>query len=175
MEISVEQIRNGNIKSFEKVYKQYHTKLYFYVLKHTQSSFLAEETVQLTFIKLWENRQDLSASHDLSTQIFRTAKSTMIDLLRKERTLNKHISIPAENSPDLFTEPDIIYKDELQRLHVIIEEMSPARRTVFKLSRFEDLSHKEIARQLSISPKTVENHIGNAIKQLKERLLSIFL
>ena len=170
MEISVQQIRAGDTKSFEKAYQHYHTKLYFYAFKHLQSAFLSEETVQLTFIKLWENRQKLSENVELSMQVFRVAKSTMIDLLRKEHTSKKHLLIPADDAHDLYVETDTTYKDELRRVNEIIEEMPQARKTVFKLSRFDDLSHKEIAEHLSISTKTVENQIGRALRHLKDKI-----
>ena len=174
MEISIQEIREGNSKTFEKVYALYHTKLYFYVLKYTQSAYLSEETVQLTFIRMWENRQQLSLLVDLSRQVFRIAQSTMIDLLRKEGSYTRQHTVPAEAALSVFVEMDTVHKDELRRLQTLVEDLSPARKTIFKLSRFEELSHKEIAQQLSISPKTVENHIGRALRQLKDKLLLLF-
>lgn len=171
MEISIEQIQTGNTKVFEQVYHQYHTRLYYYVLKHTDSSYLAEEVVQLTFIKMWENRRQLSLHFDLSIQLFRIARSMTIDLLRKERKGERYVEVISDETMGLSVETDIIHKDELTHIEKLIEELAPVRRKVFKLSRFEDLSHKEIAEQLSISPKTVENHIGRAIIQLKNKLV----
>ncbi len=175
MEISVQQIQSGNIKSFEQVYHLYHTRLYYYVLKHTRSAYLSEEAVQLTFIKMWENRKQLSPHFDLSVQLFRIARSITIDLLRKEQVSGRHVTVTSDESLALSVETDIIHKDELNRVEALIEELSPVRKTVFKLSRFEELSHKEIAEQLSISPKTVENHIGRAILQLKNKMVVLLL
>ncbi|MET0635289.1 MAG: sigma-70 family RNA polymerase sigma factor [Chitinophagaceae bacterium] len=175
MEISVEQIRNGDQKSFEQAYHHFHSRLYFYVLKYLHSPYLSEETVQLTFIKLWENRLKLSADLDLSIQVFRVAKSTMIDLLRKERTARAHLKEPVDEASYLYVETDTTFKDELRRVNDLIEELPEARRAVFKLSRFDDLSHKEIAEQLSISPKTVENQISRAIRHLKQKIGTVIL
>ncbi|MHA4810048.1 RNA polymerase sigma factor [Flavitalea flava] len=169
----VTNIKSGDIESFKLIYYQYHKKLYYYVLKHTQSEYLAEETVQMTFIKLWEKREGLTEDLELSPQLFRVAKSTMIDLLRKEGKRQDHTAALANESSDLRFEPEPLKKDELQHVYTIIEGMSPVRKTVFKLSRFNGLPHKEIAQQLSISPKTVENHIGRALRQLKDALLLI--
>lgn len=175
MEISIQQIQSGHIKCFEQVYHQYHTRLYYYVLKHTRSTYLSEEAVQLTFIKMWENRRQLSLHFDLSVQLFRIARSITIDLLRKEQVSGRYIAVTADESLAVSVETDIIHKDELNRVEALIEELSPVRKTVFKLSRFEELSHKEIAEQLSISPKTVENHIGRAILQLKNKLVVLLI
>jgi RNA polymerase sigma-70 factor (family 1) len=178
MEISVQQIQSGSIKSFEQVYHQYHARLYYFVLKHTRSTYLSEEAVQLTFIKMWENRRNLSTQFDLSVQLFRIARSITIDLLRKERTAGRYIEVNEVNADEtmaLSVETDIIHKDQLNHVEALIEELSPVRKKVFKLSRFEELSHKEIAEQLSISPKTVENHIGRAIMHLKNKMVILLI
>jgi RNA polymerase sigma-70 factor (family 1) len=175
MEISVQQIQSGNIKCFEQVYHQYHARLYYFVLKHTRSTYLSEEAVQLTFIKMWENRRNLSVQFDLSVQLFRIARSITIDLLRKEQAAGQHIEVSGDETMALSVETDIIHKDELNRVEALIEELSPVRKKVFKLSRFEELSHKEIAEQLSISPKTVENHIGRAILHLKNKMVILLI
>ncbi|MBS0028085.1 RNA polymerase sigma-70 factor [Chitinophaga sp. 22321] len=174
MESIVQDIKNGNIESFKMIYQQYHAKLYFYVLKCTHSVYLAEETVQLSFILLWERREKLSANFNISSQLFRIAKSVMTDLLRKQQVRNKHTESMIRETPNWHMETDISVKEELNRVYHSIEQLSPVRKNVFKLSRFEGLPHKEIARQLSISPKTVENHIVRAIRQLKDSLLLLF-
>ncbi|MEC5145004.1 RNA polymerase sigma-70 factor [Chitinophaga sp. 212800010-3] len=170
MENIVQDIINGNIESFKVVYHTYHSKLYFYVLKCTHSAYIAEETVQLTFILLWEKRARLSTSYSISTQIFRIGKSVMTDQLRKQEVRTRHTQMLIRDTAGRHAETDITIKEELQRVYHHIEQLSPTRRNIFKLSRFEGLPHKEIARQLSISPKTVENHIVRAIRKLKEQL-----
>jgi RNA polymerase sigma-70 factor (family 1) len=175
MDIILHHIRTGDIESFHTAYQLYHTKLYFYALKHTHSAYLAEEIVQMTFIKLWENRNTLSPDIDLSPQLFRIAKSTMIDLLRKEiRRLDHYAALAAETSNPTSETPDLAGKEDLHQIYDAIEQMAPVRQKVFRLSRLEGLSHKEISKQLSISPKTVENHIGRALRQLKDTLTLFF-
>jgi RNA polymerase sigma-70 factor (ECF subfamily) len=175
MSSTLQHIKNGDLASFRIVYQEYHVKLYYYVFKHTQSDYLAEETVQLTFIKLWEKRTSLSVQFDLSTQLFRIAKSTMIDLIRKQRVQQTHQEAFAENATEAYAETDLVQKNTLHRVYDHIERMSPLRKLVFKLNRFEGLSHKEIAEKLSITPKAVENHIVRAVRQLKDALLLVLL
>jgi len=172
MDVRIPELQQRNAAVFKQVYEAYHGRLYFFVLKHTQSSFLAEETVQLSFIRLWEKADRLSSQLDLSVQLFRISKSVMIDLLRKESVRQRHSSQVAVNM-DLQQEiMDIDSKQELIRVHKVIDQMAPVRKTVFTLSRLEGHSHLKIAEYLSISPKTVENHITKAIRQLRRTLTS---
>lgn len=69
---------------FGEIFQEYHQKVYYYILSKTNSAYIAEETTQLTFIKLWNYRCSLDVSLPISSQIFRIAKTTCIDLLRKE-------------------------------------------------------------------------------------------
>ena len=172
-EIQVRDIREGNLHAYYTVYEQYHVKLYQYIYKYTQSAYYAEETVQLSFIKLWEKRESLSEEHSISAQLFRIAKSTLIDLLRKEKIRD------TQELSDIFisgpaAEEKTIYKEELQQVLSAISELPAQCREVFTLSRLNNLSHKEISAQLSISPKTIETHISKALKFLRKSLTSFF-
>ena len=169
----VKLIKEGNRLVYSKVFEEYHLKLYQYIYRYTQSAWYAEETVQLTFVKLWEKRETLSEQHDISTQLFRIAKSTLIDLLRKESLrCTQELSDTFISSPG--TEETIIYKEQLQNVLSAIEELPSQSRQVFKLSRLGDLSHKDISQQLSISPKTIEGHISRALKRIRKSILSLF-
>ncbi len=172
MEIQTKNIIAGNQQAFYSFFEAYHFKLYQYVYKYTQSDYYAEETVQLAFIRLWEKREKLYEQYSLSVQLFRMAKSILIDLMRREK-----IRDTQELSDTFITmhpeDERIIYKDELEHVLAAIEELPAQCRQVFKLSRFNELSHNEISAQLSISPKTIETHITKALKYLR-KTISVF-
>lgn len=166
------KIKTDDIKAFEEVFNTYHRKLYYYVLSKTQSDFQAEEIVQLTFIKLWKYRASLSEDVPLSAQLFRIAKTVLIDEFRKESvSTNYKLHLETGRDYDLNTAPSNLFRnDVIMRLQYLLQKMPPIRRKIFELSRFEELSHKEIASRLSISPKTVENHINLSLRFLKKHL-----
>jgi RNA polymerase sigma-70 factor (family 1) len=166
----VTDLVSGCLQTFQTVYGLYNQKLYAYVLKKTGSAFMAEEVVQLTFIRLWEKKENLSSEHSLSAQIFRIGGTILIDQLRKDAVGKKHLSV-VENDYALRNEVD--QPEMLHALEQAIEQMAPIRKKVFKLSKIEGYSYKEIAEMLSISPKTVENHISQALKQLRAAFSSI--
>lgn len=172
---TVQKIKEGDKKCFHDFYNEYHARLYLYIYKHTRSEWLAEETVQLSFIKIWESRESLSLEYELSTQLFRVAKSILLDLLRKSRVRKTmQLSSQGEISDSVSLENVAETKDKLKKVMTVIKSLPPVQQEVFSKSRLEDLSHKEIAKELSISPKTIETHITRAIKRLKKSFL-IFL
>ncbi len=164
----IAELTSGCLQTFQSVYRLYNQKLYAYILKKTNSEYMAEEVVQLTFIRLWEKRRNLSAEYSISAQIFKMAGTILIDQLRKEAISQKHLSI-VETERAKPAAPDL----DLEILEQAIEQMAPVRKKVFKLSKLDGYSYKEIAELLSISPKTVENHMTKALKQLRAAFSSI--
>ncbi len=165
---TVAAIKNGDEIIYEAVFYEYHSKLYYFILSKTNSAFIAEEVTQLTFIKLWQFRTNLNEEIGLSSQLFRIAKTTLIDVLRKETVVAKIEQInTSQQSLTNHIEEGINRKELQQRLHNAIYKLPTARRKVFELSRVEGLSYKEIAAELSLSVKTVEHHIALALKQLR--------
>lgn len=154
---------------FKVLFDRWHRKVYYYVLSKTKSEFIAEETVQRVFIKLWKNLEDKNIDASIESQIFCIAKSVMIDVLRQENKRSAHHNGYRKSDENHETPQDIYLLKELQqKLDVYIESMPEMRRKVFKLSRIEQLSYSEIARKLDITTKTVENHIALAIKYLQK-------
>lgn len=171
----IKAIKADNHEIFSRVYEQYHGQIYGFILQRTQSDYIAEEVTQLTFIKFWKQRNSLSEQLNVNVQLFGMARQVMIDLLRKEANRFKY---EGESAATPFTDSlidAIESKDLLRLMEQDIQNMPRTRRLVFELSRKRGLSHKEISQLLSISPKTVEQHIGKALLQLKQHLYSIML
>lgn len=170
----LQKIREGDQDAFHEFYDLFHARLYQYIYIHTRSEWLAEETVQLSFIKIWEQRKKLSVEYSLSTQLFRVAKSTLIDLLRKNK-VREVVQLP---NPEALAEQDSVIttiemKDDLKRVMKTINELPAMQQQVLTETRINNLSHKETAALLSISAKTVETHVTRAVRRLK-KTLSVF-
>ena len=160
-------IKNGSVKAFELAYHFWSGKIYTFIIKQCHSAEIAEEVVQLVFIRLWEKKDKLSLDHTLSTQLFRMSKTIFIDELRKTASSRKYQE-HLQQTENAFTENTLEHKEALEIVYQAIDQMPPVRKQVFMMSRMEHLSHQEIAAKLSISPKTVENHIALALKYLRE-------
>jgi RNA polymerase sigma-70 factor (family 1) len=165
----VSNIKNGDEFVFQQVFEEYHEKLYHYTLSKTRSEYLAEEVTQITFIKLWKNRERLDESLSVSIQLFRIAKTTLIDLLRKQHNfaaLIKGLNWEDKDKDDNIN-AGIDYNETNRKLLQAISQLPPMRKKVFEMNRLQGMPYKEIAAQLSISTKTVEKHISKAISQLR--------
>ncbi|MBA4167242.1 MAG: RNA polymerase sigma-70 factor [Chitinophagaceae bacterium] len=168
---TIAALQRSDQSVFEQVFRQYHEAIYFYVLGKTASPYIAEEVVQVTFVKLWQTRASLSCQYQLSTQLFRIARTTMIDMLRKEKNVRRHatvINLPDGHKNDVWEK--IEEKELLRAVDHAMSHMPDVRRKVFAMSRFQGKSYSEIATELTLSLKTIESHMTAALKQLRQLL-----
>ncbi|MBX3241048.1 MAG: sigma-70 family RNA polymerase sigma factor [Chitinophagaceae bacterium] len=168
------KIKEGSEFAFQQVYEEYYQRLYYYVLNKTSSEWMAEEATQITFIKLWQYRESLDERLSISLQIFRIAKTTLIDLIRKQNHLAAALNGLETNIMHTGDEGNTVidYNEANKELMKAIAAMPPIRKQVFEMNRLKGMRYKEIAESLSISVKTVEKHMSRAIRQIKPLLKS---
>lgn len=161
------ELKNGNHQVFKIVFDDWHAKVYNYFYKKTESSDIAKELTQETFIKFWNYRSDLSENFSLDQQIFQKARQIFIDWLRREATQRKYFTdeIPGSASADL-QHGQIL--EENQKIEWSLSRLSPRRRKVFEMKHLQGYSYREIARNLNITEKTVDNHLLKATSQLRK-------
>lgn len=174
--VLISKIKSGDEAVFAEAYYTYQNKIYYFFLRKVRSAALCDELVQETFIKLWNYRGSLNETLPLSTQIFRIATTTMIDVLRKEAR-KRVVFVPLENAesiPEAATGNELV-KEKISYLQNLICNLPPMRRRILEY-RLDGLSNQEIADHLYISRKTVENHINKAFSEIKNKAnLPIFL
>lgn len=161
----IRDIKEGDHISFEIVFTLWHKKVYAYFLKKTASEDQAQELTQLAFIKLWNFRQTLSEEYGFDQQLFRIAKTTLLDYFKKLANDERNLKLYHQETAAEKTSHSQVYEAR-QELEIALSLLPPTRKKVFLLSRLHGYSYKEISEQLSISPRTVEKHISLALKQL---------
>lgn len=174
------RLQKNDAEALTILFQQYHSKVYRFVLRFTKDEVSAADVTQTLFIKLWEKRQSLSTQKDLEAQIFTIAKNLAIDSLRAAERKRRHEAtfVAQLNNASNTTENTVFANDFQQALDAAIQDLPPRRRTIFKMNRLEGKTYKEIAEQLSISPKTVEHQMSQALKTVRQKLaafLHLFL
>jgi RNA polymerase sigma-70 factor (ECF subfamily) len=163
-------LRRADIVAFEEIYNRYWKRLYSLCYKRVQSTEVSEELVQDIFTSLWANRQK-SGIVNLSSYLFAAAKYKVINHISREasrKTYSETLSIVRDN--DNSTE-EAIFLDDLNRaLEREVKKLPSKRQEIFMLHRQKNLSVKQVAAQMGISEKTVENQFGKALKVLKLNL-----
>lgn len=163
------KIITGCDESFEQAYYLYRDKLYFYFLKKINDQAICKDLVQEVFIKLWRYRTSLRTDLSLSLQIFRIAKTTLIDLF-KHQALRRVEALPDEMQ-DTVAAPASEEKEEenkhLTYLNRKIQYLPPIRKKIMEY-RLQGFSNQEIAALMSISKRTVENHLNKAFCEIRK-------
>src|SRR5690554_2883724 len=159
--------------AFYQLYERYSRRLYGFVLRFIKLDSEAEEIVQEVFIKIWESREKIDIYSSFESFLFTIAYNATISQFRKKTSEKKYLehlkSIQqVENAPDLIEE--IQYNELSEKVHSLLNEITPRQREIFRLSREQGLTHDEISKKLDISTNTVKKHISNTLAYLKIHL-----
>ena len=164
----VKNLRKGDVDSFERLYKLYSLRLYHFGMKYLKSEIEAEGLVQDVFAKVWEKRASLKTELSFKSYLFTISFNFIRKYFIKKSQLRAYLQ--AEKGREVLnsdTVNQIDYQSQVDFLNTLVNKLPERRREVFIKSRIEDLPVKEIARQMDISPKTVENQLAAAIKFIK--------
>jgi len=170
----VRRLQKGDLHSFDLVYQQYSQRLYGFAFSILKNHEDAKEIVQETFLRLWNSKDQLKNDQSLKSYLFKISYNISIDLIRLRLKNEKYVEyLKVHFSEDTADGENLADYNELNdTIQKIISEFPDQRQKVFRMSREEGLSHAEIADQLGITTKTVENHINLALKAVRKKLNS---
>ncbi|MCG2589727.1 RNA polymerase sigma factor [Rhodohalobacter sulfatireducens] len=163
-------IKNGDHDAFRKFFDRHHKHLYYFLLKKGMSEQVAEDLIQQAFLMIWERRKQIDETKSLRAYLFRIAYTRMLNHIRDHKKFSD--SAEADSVVTLTPDSTLINEELKEQIDRAIESMPDKRQTVFRLCFLQGFSYKETASTLDISPKTVENHMGLALKDLREALKS---
>ncbi len=167
-------IREGDHAAFVEVYELMHARLFRFFLKRTFLHDTAKELTQQCFIRLWQYRHTLSDQHPLEKQIFIIARSLLINHIKQEVTQKKLKMAAGKAFVEAIAPLGEELTDKTMRVNAAIETLPPVRRRVIILKTFHGFSNKEIAQQLKISVKTVEDHVTKAFRHIRQVIAVLF-
>ena len=170
-------LRSGDRSAFAEIYNRYWKSIFTVASNKIRQLEEAEEIVQDIFISLWNRREEIVITSNLNAYLSVSAKYRVIKVLAKRNQYDKYavhsqnvFPLTANSTDDWFE-----FVELRSRLETLVEKLPEKCRLVFKASREEGYSQKQIAHEFGISEKTVEAHIGKALKSLRTGLGQVFL
>ncbi len=162
---------NLDNKLFEQLFKEYFVPLTNFAKSYVKDEDTAKELAQDAFINLWQKKEEIDRDKSIKSYLFTSVRNRSLNYIRDNKKYkSEFLDIELEKSNDFF-DGDILTTQELQeRISKSIGSLPAKCRRVFEMSRLEGLKYKEIAEELGISIKTVENQMGKALKVLRKDL-----
>jgi RNA polymerase sigma-70 factor, ECF subfamily len=170
-------VKDNDEEFLRILFKLYYTRLCSYATTLVKVRDIAEEIVQETFIKFWENREDIHVDQSFKSYIFRSVHNNCINYLKKSEVLRRqsqrmadeiiyHNAVALRNFNPAIID-DLITEELELKLNRVLNDLPPQARKIFMLSRFDQLSYEEIAESLKISVNTVKTQMKRTLSKLR--------
>lgn len=170
------QIKNDDLSAYEVVFKKYFKELFKFSMTYVRDSTIAEEMAQEVFLYIWEKRKKIEIQTTLKTYLYSAVKNKSLNYIKLELPKQQAMSDVSEVMLSVGSEQ--IDEGEQEKLKRYIKQAVDALpnkcREIFILSRNAGLTYEEIAEELGLSKKTVENQMGIALKKLRDSLEAIY-
>jgi len=159
--------------AFEQIFKTYFKSLHSYAFTILKDEIVAEEIVQNIFYKIWEKAEQINSGTSIQAYLYRAVHNESLNYIKhlKVRSNYQQQALYQMKNETDNASKKISFKELEGRLHQALNELPQQCRTVFQKSRFEELKYRQIAEELNISVKTVENQMGKALKILRSKLV----
>jgi RNA polymerase sigma-70 factor, ECF subfamily len=165
-------VREGNESAFEMLFKTYYKPLCNYAYSFLNDKDEAEEIVQAAFIGIWDKRHSIEIQTSMKSYLYRMVRNASLNVIKHIKVKKAHANYEMAGGEPMHEEvsQSVLSSELEEKIYQAMKALPDQCRTVFQLSRFEELKYSEIAEQLGISVKTVENHMGKALKIMRAQL-----
>lgn len=167
-----ELIKNSDRKAYEQLFKMYYTPLVSFARNIIRDTDAAEDLVQEVFVKIWERKHTIDIKTSVKAYLYMAVKNHCLNKLKAEQR-NAFLNDEMADDARVATNNTEEYANTIELSKHIDNALSllpPKCAAIFKMSRFEDKTYKEIAESLELSVKTVENQMGKALSILRGAL-----
>jgi len=168
-------VKSNDLQAYETIFKKYYQELYRFAYNYLRDQVPAEEMAQEVFLYIWEKRKQIEIKTTLKTYLYSAVKNKCLNYIkyevpRKHELEESHLALMTTSQPE--KEED----SEKMKRHITaaIDELPTKCRQIFVLSRNGGLTYEEIAEEMEISIKTVENQMSIALKKLRESLRPLY-
>ncbi len=156
---------------FENLYKQHYQALANFAMNMVNDDNAAKDIVQEVFVRLWKRREKIEFGPYIKSYLYKAVTNTSLNHLQSNKKRLQIFQTLIDKNPIIKDGPNEMEKEEFHhKVREAIDKLPPKCRVIFILSKHEGKKYREIAEELNISIKTVENHMGIALKRLREDL-----
>ncbi|WP_417885550.1 RNA polymerase sigma factor [Zunongwangia sp.] len=164
-----ELLKKGDEHSFTLIYDVLYQPLIAYLMQYVDKAADAEDIAQSTFIKLWEKKDTLNLNISVKSYTYSTAYNLFIDNYRKNKKQQTYLDqLKSETLINLVEESDDLLEHKLKLIDKAVESLPERCRLILIMHKKQGYSHKEIAKKLQISTKTVEAQLRIAYTRLRK-------
>ncbi len=164
----INSLQNGNEKAMDVLFRRHYSFICRAVYRILKDNNLAEDIAQEVFFGLWKKRENLNISTSVQAYLKRAAINKSLNFIRDQKVkFDDEEKMPVLTNNQFSTQQHLEADDLQKAINEAIDQLPEKCRLVFTLSRFEEMSYQEIATELNISIKTVENQISKALKYLR--------
>ncbi len=171
----IRKLRKGKTKAYKHLFSEYYDWLCNYIFQLCHDRSLSEDIVQETLVNFWEKRKQIVITSSLKNYLFRSCHNRFLQHIRKESprfdTLDK---IQGDIISETSWEDDQ-FDFKMKKLNELIDQLPPRCKEIFVQNKLEKKKYKEIALNMGISIKTVENQMSKALHFLKEHATMFLL
>ncbi|MBP6238781.1 MAG: RNA polymerase sigma-70 factor [Saprospiraceae bacterium] len=160
--------------SFKNLFELHYSPLCNFAYRITDDIDQAEDIVQDIFVKVWNDPDLLDGNKNINSYLYSMVRNRALEVIRREnisQKINQQLEYIQNNAATTNVEEDEIEKLLLlEQIYVSIRQLPPKCSEVFTLSKVNGLTYVQIAEKMNISVKTVENHMGKALRLMRELL-----
>lgn len=167
------RIKSGDRTAFSALFEHFQQSIFNFIVYKTGDNDLSEDILQETFLKIWRNREQLDDTLSIKSYLFTMANNAAMNHFRHQEVVYSHQAKFQCEAEDRSPEDILKSKEFYAQILGAIEKLPEKTRITFMLSRFEDLSYKEITERMDVSIKTVESHMGKALVLIRNKLEEI--
>ncbi len=162
-----EEVKKGHANALSRLFDKYYEPLCNFAFLFLKNTKLTEEIVDDVFINIWRKRKELTIHTNPKAYLYRSTRNGVVSYLRKNKpdfdSIETLENRKADGTPD-SPETLMIRKEIAGKVAYLLDKLPTQAGLVFRMHKMDGLKYKEIAEVLDISVKTVENHMGRALK-----------
>ena len=167
----IQNLKSGDKRALTTLYNEYWKPLYLSSYNLLRDKEICEEIIQDVFIDIWNRRRELEIKLSIKSYLYSCVRYKVFSEFKKSKVLRIELFENIQERTNTTTpESEILHEELKMQIKMVVENLPEKCKRVYKLSRNQQLTHKEISEQLNISTKTVENHITNALNMLRASL-----